>query len=94
MALSPPCEQYTYVSPPEIYTEPVESIPSPSALIFIVPPEIVILGVSSVSVKLSLPIGPPKPLWSFPPAEFIPSSVEFMVIFPSAISTKCPSRPS
>ena len=80
--------------------QPLESIPSPSAFMFIVPPVIRIYASLSASMSTpSIPGPPPKPSWlspepELPPAALKPSSLDITSISPPVTRILSPSTPS
>ena len=79
---------------------PLESIPSPLAFIFIVPPVIRIYASLSASMSTPpIPGPPPKPSWlspepELPPAALKPSSLDITSISPPVTRILSPSTPS
>ena len=75
------------ILPPVISKEPLASIPSPEALIFSVPPEMVMVPLEEEGFpRPNLPSLPPVlPLESVQPAAFNPSSLAVSVISPPDI---------
>ena len=82
----------TSTVPPLMYTLPLESMPSPEAFTYSVPP----LMRSSwlPAANWSRPHAPLMPEESTPPAAFTPSSVDTTDIWPPFMAICAPSSPS
>ena len=76
-----------------IYIDPLESIPSPFASTFIVPP-LILISPLEFEPKPFCPGLPFKEDESLPPAAFIPSSLATTLILPSFKVIFSPSIPS